>query len=111
MNNPALRGGHGRRFKNRPLSGFTMEVINRTVGQWTLFRKFYRGFELRVNRSKRIKELLGELKPDLLVLPNPFGLQATVYLLHARELGIPVVCQMLSWDNITSKGTPEKGIH
>src|SRR5688500_11888392 len=38
MNNPALRGGHGRRFKNRPLSGFTMEVINRTVGQWTLFR-------------------------------------------------------------------------
>jgi hypothetical protein len=27
-------------------------------------------------------------------------------LLHAKELGIPVVCQMLSWDNITSKGTP-----
>jgi hypothetical protein len=106
MNNPALRGGHGRRFKNHPLFGFTMEVINRTVGQWSLFRKFYRAFELRVNRSKRIKELLAELRPHLLVLPNPFGLEATVYLLHARELGIPVVCQMLSWDNITSKGTP-----
>jgi hypothetical protein len=26
--------------------------------------------------------------------------------LHAKELGIPVVCEMLSWDNITSKGTP-----
>jgi hypothetical protein len=106
MNNPALRAGHGTRFKTRPLTGFTMEAINRTIGQWSLFRSFYRAFELRVNQSKRIKKLLGELRPDLLVIPNPFGSEAAVYLLHARELGIPVVCQMLSWDNITSKGTP-----
>jgi hypothetical protein len=41
-----------------------------------------------------------------LVLFTPFGQLDTVYLLHAKDLGIPVVCQMLSWDNITSKGTP-----
>jgi hypothetical protein len=106
MNNPALRGGHRRRFKSRPLSGFTMEVINRTFARRQLFRRFYSAFERRVNRSERVKELLDRLRPDLLVLSNPFGPEATVYLLHAKQLGIPVVCQMLSWDNITSKGTP-----
>jgi hypothetical protein len=53
-----------------------------------------------------VQQLLLQLKPDLLVLSNPFGTREVVYLLHARELGIPVVCQMLSWDNITTKGTP-----
>jgi hypothetical protein len=40
------------------------------------------------------------------VLPNPFGSVEALYLIHAKDLGIPTVCQMLSWDNITSKGTP-----
>jgi hypothetical protein len=106
MNNLALNGGHSRRFKNQPVLRFTLEVINRTLARWRVFRKLYTAFEVRVNRSNEIKRSLARLRPDLLVLPNPFGSMATVYLLHAKELGIPVVCQMLSWDNITSKGTP-----
>jgi hypothetical protein len=106
MNNPCLKAHHLRRFKNRPMSGSLMELLNRTIAPNHMFREFCRAVERRVNRSKQIKEILRSLKPTLLVLTNPFGVDETVYLLHARELGIPVVCQLLSWDNITSKGTP-----
>jgi CDP-glycerol glycerophosphotransferase (TagB/SpsB family) len=37
---------------------------------------------------------------------SPFGTTEGLYLLHARALNIPVACQLLSWDNITTKGTP-----
>jgi hypothetical protein len=106
LNNPALKSHHLRRCENRPLIGWTMEIINRTVARSPLFRKLSRTLECWINRSRKAQQLLNELKPNLLVLPNPFGIEETIYLLHARELGIPVVCQMLSWDNITSKGTP-----
>jgi hypothetical protein len=104
--NPSLTAIHWYLFKNRPLAGLVMRAINRTVANRRGYRDLYRGVEARVNRSRRVKALLRELRPDLLVLTNPFGTVNTVYLLHAKELKIPVVCQMASWDNITAKGTP-----
>ena len=106
MNNPSLRADHLRRCGDRPLVGLAMGVANRTVARSSLFRRLSRTLERKINRSKEVQQLLIQLKPNLLVLSNPFGIEETVYLLHARELGIPVVCQMLSWDNITAKGTP-----
>jgi hypothetical protein len=106
LGNPALKSQHIRRCKDRPLVGLALGLVNRTVARSPLFRKLSRTIECKINRSKQVENLLAQLKPNLLVLPNPFGIEETVYLLHARELGIPVVCQMLSWDNITSKGTP-----
>ena len=106
LNNPALRCGHLRRRKRHPWGFWPMEVINRTVARSPLFRKFSRALECKTNRSTEVQQFLLQLQPDLLVLANPFGTREVVYLLHARELGIPVVCQMLSWDNITTKGTP-----
>lgn len=106
MNNPALKATHGYLFENRRLSGLALAMINQTVARWHPFRRIYRAFERRVNRSKKVGELLQELRPNLLVLLDPFGTNSTIYLLHARELAIPVVCQMASWDNITTKGTP-----
>jgi CDP-glycerol:poly(glycerophosphate) glycerophosphotransferase len=106
LNNPALKCHHLQRCEDRPLVGCALEIVNRTVARSSLFRKLSRTLECKINRSKEVQELLTQLKPSLLVLPNPFGIEETVYLLHARELGIPIVCQMLSWDNITSKGTP-----
>ena len=106
LNNPALRSGHLCRRKSQPLVGWAMEAVNRTVARSPLFRKFSRTLECKTNRSREVQQLLLQLQPDLLVLCNPFGVEETVYLLHARESGIPVVCQMLSWDNITTKGTP-----
>jgi hypothetical protein len=106
MNNVALRTKHEREYYNRPVSGFTLAMVNRTFAKTSLFRKASRAFERRVNRSKDVERLLAKLRPDLLVLSTPFGTEETLYLLHAKELEIPTVCQMLSWDNITSKGTP-----
>jgi hypothetical protein len=106
MNNVALRVKHELRFQKHPVSGLVMAAVNRTLRHSSLFRRFSRGAEHRVNRSTEVKDLLTELRPDLLVLPNPFGTVEALYLIHARELGMPTVCQMLSWDNITSKGTP-----
>jgi hypothetical protein len=106
LNNPALRIAHLGRRKRHPLVFWPMEVINRTIARSPLFRKFSRALECKANRSREVQQLLLQLQPDLLVLLTPFGTRDVVYLLHARELGIPVVCQMLSWDNITTKGTP-----
>lgn len=106
MNNVALRVKHELRFHNRPLAGLAMATVNRTAGRSQLFRRFSRAFECQVNRSREVKDELIELQPDLLVLSSPFGTREAVHLIHAKELEIPTVCQMLSWDNITSKGTP-----
>jgi hypothetical protein len=106
MNNVALRVKHELRFQGYPLSGLAMAMVNRTAGRSLLFRRFCRVLERQVNRSNRVRDVLIEARPDLLVLTNPFGTRETLYLNHARELGIATVCQMLSWDNITSKGTP-----
>jgi CDP-glycerol glycerophosphotransferase (TagB/SpsB family) len=106
MVNPTLRSWHIQRKEKWPVYSFVMELVNRSLARAAWFRNLSRAVERRLNRSRRIRQFLTELNPDLLVLPNPFGVEETVYLLHARELGIPVVCQMLSWDNITSKGTP-----
>ena len=106
MGNPSLKRNHDDRFKNHRAYGLAMELVNRTLAPRSSFRRISRALECRINGSKEVKQLLARLKPDLLVLPNPFGVAETLYLLHAKEQRIPVVCQMLSWDNITSKGTP-----
>jgi hypothetical protein len=106
LKNPALRFGHLRRRKERPLVGWTMEAVNRSLARSPLFRSLSRILERKLNRSREAQQLLRRLQPDLLVLSNSFGIEETAYLLHARELGIPVACQTLSWDNITTKGVP-----
>jgi CDP-glycerol glycerophosphotransferase (TagB/SpsB family) len=107
MENPALRSKHIERFKHGPSAiRMTMEITNRRLAKRSWFRTGVRHIECRLNRSQPVKSLLQKLRPDLLVFPNPFGTLETVYLIHARELGIPVICQMLSWDHVTSKGTP-----
>jgi hypothetical protein len=106
MSNAALRTKHEGRFAQRPVFRLTMEYINNHLRPYAWFRAGARQVERWINRSKPVATLLRDLQPDCLVLPNPFGMQETVYMVHARRLRLPVVCQMLSWDNITSKGTP-----
>jgi hypothetical protein len=106
MNNPGLKARHLDLFHDRPLRRLILEAVNRTAAISVTFQKSSRALERWLNRSQDIEELLTGLRPDLLVVFTPFGQADTLYLLHAKELGIPVVCEMLSWDNITSKGTP-----
>jgi hypothetical protein len=106
MNNPALKSIHLSRFENHRVRGLFVEILNKTFAKWHWFRNLTRAIEGRLNRSKEVLDLLHTLRPDLLVLPNPFGVEEILYLLHAKQLGISTVCEMLSWDNITCKGTP-----
>jgi len=106
MNNPALKASHARRFERRLITGLALAGVNRTFARWSSFRRLSRSFEWWVNYSKAVEQSLQSVQPDLLVIPNPFGTIETLYLLHSRRLQIPTICQMLSWDNITSKGTP-----
>jgi CDP-glycerol glycerophosphotransferase (TagB/SpsB family) len=107
MGNPALLTTHMELFEHKsPVIRAAMEITNRTLAKRPWFRTGVRWIECHLNRSQPIKALLEKLRPDFLVFPNPFGTQETVYLIHARELGIPVICQMLSWDHVTAKGTP-----
>jgi hypothetical protein len=106
MSNPGLRAGHLDSFQSRPFRRFILEVLNGTAARSLTFRRASRALERRLNRSENIRNLLAGLRPDLLVVFTPFGQLDTIYLIHAKDLKIPVVCQMLSWDNITSKGTP-----
>jgi hypothetical protein len=106
INNTALKTKHKDKFKGHHHIGNVMTKINRISHKNVLLRSTYIVFERLVNRSKKVKEFLLDINPDFLVLPNPFGTEEVIYLIHAKDIGIPVICQMLSWDNITSKGTP-----
>ncbi|MGE3539058.1 MAG: hypothetical protein AB7N91_16700 [Candidatus Tectimicrobiota bacterium] len=106
MGNAALQTRHAQLFAQRALLRIGLETVNKHLAPHAWFRAGARHLERQLNRSQPIVTLLRDLRPDYLVLPNPFGTQETMYMVHARDLGIPVVCQMLSWDNITSKGTP-----
>ena len=106
VNNTALITKANLRFQTRPISGFFLKTLNRKFAKWLTVRRTYRFIEYKFNRSKQVEILLSKIKPDLLVIANPFGRHEAIYLIHAKELGVPVACEMLSWDNITSKGTP-----
>lgn len=106
MNNIALHTKHKRRFSGSPFLEFTMALINRKFTNFPMFQEMYRYIEYFINRSKILKDFLLDINPDMIVLPNIFGTYETMYLIYALDLEIPTVCQVLSWDNITSKGTP-----
>jgi len=104
--NTSLKILHDLYFEDRPILGSVMVGINKVFAKYPPMGKLYRFIESLLNRSESVRQLLTKLRPDLLVVCNPYGIREVVYLLHARELGIPVACQLLSWDNVTCKGTP-----
>ena len=104
--NTSLRILHDLYFEERPILGRAMLEINRACARYPKAGALYRFIESHVNQSESVRRVLVNLRPDLLVVCNPYGIREVIYSLHARELGIPVACQLLSWDNVTCKGTP-----
>lgn len=108
--NPALWAQHQR--------AITQRRANRK--QWLIARTFYplnrvsmrfRAVGRSLERSARkalanpeMAELLTRLQPRVLVSTYPVDLMEASLLHEAQRLGIPTVGQLLSWDNITSKG-------
>lgn len=71
------------------------------------FQKILRSVEQSIPVDSAIREEIRKHAPDLVVLLpllNPQPLEAE-YLRAARSLGIPTMYFMVSWDNISTKGT------
>ena len=71
------------------------------------FRRLLRQIEFLIPPDHAIKDWLRMKEPDVVVAsPYIFSLSREVeYVKAARSLGIPTVVVVLSWDNLTSKGT------
>ena len=71
------------------------------------FRRLLRRIERLIPTEPAIREWLRMNQPDVVVAsPYVFPLSREVeYIKAARALGIPTVVIVLSWDNLTSKGT------
>jgi hypothetical protein len=54
-------------------------------------------------RSSDSYNRLDLVKPDLLVVTNPFWMHESAVAIEAKKLGIPVFSFIPSWDNITTK--------
>lgn len=70
-------------------------------------QKFLRALEQDIPVDHAIREHIKQGAPDLMIvmpLINPAS-KETEYLRAARSMGIPVLYSMVSWDNISSKGT------
>lgn len=55
-------------------------------------------------RNRELRALLQRLDSSLLVTTYPINILEATAMAEAKRLGIPTVVQLLSWDNITSKG-------
>ena len=71
------------------------------------FRVLYKTclFLLKFKRPTTARKYFEKFKPDLVIAGTPgWKLQELDFLIAARQLGIPVLCQILSWDNLNTKG-------
>jgi hypothetical protein len=86
--------------------------LDRRAVRWLLGTRLplraWRRFERISAPSERVTAVLRELDPDVvLVSPSvwPKDPVEADYVHAARRLGIPTICYVNSWDNLTSKGT------
>lgn len=108
--NPALWEKHLRRV-NDHLSSPIKRIIARLfliLSYITNFipvlKKLYLQIERRSNKDQNAEEILKAIQPDLIVSTRPVVLAEAYLLGAARRLKIPRLLNILSWDNITSKG-------
>lgn len=73
------------------------------IGLNRIFERFIFYLVKNEDRSKAAFEAVSSLKPDLLLVTNPFWVMETSIALEANKLNIPVISLIPSWDNITTK--------
>jgi hypothetical protein len=79
-------------------------VANRLLRPWVTARPLVRALEAAALRSPDAETALRRIDPRVLVSTYPVEPLEGCMLVAARRLGIATVGQLLSWDNITSKG-------
>lgn len=82
-----------------------LRALNRVVGRWRTMRDWWMSLESAVLSGRGLESLISAPTPALLVTGTPGTEHVDALLLRcARRLGIPSLCVVLSWDNLTSKG-------
>ncbi len=110
-NNPALWEKHLREIRSnkskhpwRRIRPFLYYVVYFFASRFSLVRRFFKWYEKRLFRDKKVHQLLQEINPKVVVATYPSNLQESVYLNEAKNLNIKTVIHLLSWDNISTKG-------
>ena len=82
-----------------------LRALNRVVGRWRSVRDWWMSFESTMVSGRELEDTLRATAPTLLVTGTPGTEHLDALLLRcAHRLGIPSLCVVLSWDNLTSKG-------
>lgn len=68
-----------------------------------LFEDFLLRILCKTERSEQANKYLMDLRPDLVVIMNPFWFHESAVAIEATKLGIPIFSFIPSWDNITTK--------
>jgi hypothetical protein len=111
INNPALWEKHVRAVKFnkskhpwRRLRPFLYMMIHYIVYKWGIGKNLVKSFEKRLISKPKVTEQIKKIDPKVFVCAYPSELMESAYLKSANELGITSVIQLLSWDNIVTKG-------
>lgn len=92
-------GGFSRRWQRRVLL-----AVNQVLCRFSPARNMLAAFEAVMIRNRTARQVLRTIKPRLVVATYPVNALEADFLSEAKRLGIPTAVQLLSWDNITSKG-------
>ncbi len=91
------------------------EAFYRDLAQWTAARlasprtltlidRAEDHYALQTADAAQYRKLFGTLRPKLVFSPAPLISEEWLPIQVAREMGIPTVLSVLSWDNLSSKG-------
>lgn len=111
LSNPSLKSWHLKLkdmpehpIRNQLRAAFYL-TVNRLSLRSPAFRRFLQRIEKRLFLdNQEVGELIRLIRPKLLVSTYPVSILEAAFLHEARKLGVTTVSQLLSWDNITSKG-------
>ncbi len=107
--NPALWARHLRNTERAApprgrLQCQSLLALNRVLMRARPLRQTLATVEASFLRSRAVRRLLRHLNPRLVVCTYPINALEATCLAEAKRLGIATVVQLLSWDNVTSKG-------
>lgn len=109
--NPALWAKHVRRLKIREgrnpwrwLGSYVYYGMHLLTRQFPIIKTFFQTFEHNLLCKREALEILAQVDPTLVVSTYPVNFSEGVFLRSAQKQGRRTVIELLSWDNITSKG-------
>lgn len=110
-NNPALLSKHLKSMENRGSNPWRIVrpyiyfSLNRLTRKFNFLKGPFKVYENFMLRDRKLKKLIKEINPKVVVSTYPVNFIEGSTLRAGKDLGITTVTQLLSWDNITCKGS------